>query len=366
MKQALGSLLALSVLLFPFGVYVSGECSAGGEDHVCAKLYGYVKLDASYDTRQIDVGNFARWVENTAAENGYLSITARQTRLGLSLKGPETESVIATGKIEFDLYGGGAENKNVPMMRHAFVKIWWKKLGLGLLAGQTGDVISPLVPSTVNYPVLWWCGNVGYRRPQLRVSKLVSAGKFLLSVDLAAARAIGAESEGEPIFQYRLGVKFPFLSGKAAQVGFSGHTGKESANRRTSSINIDVSLPVSSLLALKVEFWQGKNLAAYLGCIGQSLTTDVNGKGGWIAVSFGPIGAVKFNAGYGFDDPDDGDVKAGGGVRLKNSSVFANVFYSLNKAVVMAFEASRWMTEYVPGTVTRDAFRGQFSIMYKL
>ena len=93
MKQALGSLLALLLLLFPFRAYASEECSAGGEDHVCVKLYGYVKLDASYDTRQIDAGNFARWVENTAAENGYLSITARQTRLGLSLKGPETESV---------------------------------------------------------------------------------------------------------------------------------------------------------------------------------------------------------------------------------------------------------------------------------
>ena len=40
MKQALGSLLVLSVLLFPFGVYVSGECSAGGNSALCTSCRG--------------------------------------------------------------------------------------------------------------------------------------------------------------------------------------------------------------------------------------------------------------------------------------------------------------------------------------
>lgn len=35
MKQALGSLLALLLLLFPFGAYASGEYSAGGNSALC-------------------------------------------------------------------------------------------------------------------------------------------------------------------------------------------------------------------------------------------------------------------------------------------------------------------------------------------
>lgn len=364
MVKKLLALVALLVFMFSPGVYASEKCSGECKDRVNVKLYGYIKLDASYDTRQISTGNFARWVENTSAENSFLNITARQTRFGLNFSGPESESILTTGKVEFDFYGGGVENKNVPMMRHAFVKIWWKNLNIGLLAGQTSDVFSPLFPTTVNYTVLWWCGNIGYRRPQIRLSKVMNVGAVGLSLDAAAARAIGAESEGEPIIEYRAGMKVPFLAGKKADFGVSGHFGKDAPGKETASFNVDMSLPFGDLLLLKGEFWKGKNLSAYLGSIGQSFLSDVNGKGGWFAVTFGPVGSMKFNAGYGFDDPDDRDMQSVGGLRLKNSSFFGNVFYSVNRATVIAVEVSKWETQYLGGA-SRDALRGQFSVIYK-
>ena len=39
------------------------------------------------------------------------------------------------------------------------------------LVGQTWDVVSPLLPSTVNFSVNWAAGNIGFRRTQFRVER---------------------------------------------------------------------------------------------------------------------------------------------------------------------------------------------------
>ncbi|MHC4061247.1 MAG: hypothetical protein ACYSR6_06515 [Planctomycetota bacterium] len=51
------------------------------------QLYGYVKLDAAYDTSRVDTGNFARWVESetTNKDDDQFNMTANQTKLGLKI-----------------------------------------------------------------------------------------------------------------------------------------------------------------------------------------------------------------------------------------------------------------------------------------
>lgn len=134
--------------------------------------YGYVKLDASWDESLVNAGNFARWAESTESfeERAHFNLTGRQTRLGFRAT-EDRGGVALTGKVEVDFCGGGAENKNSLQMRHAYVEAVWPS-GWRVLAGQTSDVISPLNPATLNYTVAWWAGNTGYRRPQLRVTKV--------------------------------------------------------------------------------------------------------------------------------------------------------------------------------------------------
>ena len=171
-RHATVATLTAAALLGAFAAAPAhAEVSVEMPDTIKVSLYGTIKLDAAYDTSSIDVGNFARWVESPAVEDDdQFNLTARQTRLGLRLAGPETEALAASGRVEIDFYEGGEENKNRLMLRHAYMVVDWLEPDIELLAGQTSDLISPLVPMTLNYSVAWWAGNIGYRRPQARLT----------------------------------------------------------------------------------------------------------------------------------------------------------------------------------------------------
>ncbi len=134
--------------------------------------------------------------EATRRNDDEFNLTANQTRLGFKIAGPASETMKASGKIEFDLFGNYAsENKAKLQMRHAYMTLLWPQTDLSLIVGQTWDVISPLNPNTLNYSVLWDVGNVGYRRPQIRLTKGLPLNDKV-SVKL---RARSSAPSGEPI-----------------------------------------------------------------------------------------------------------------------------------------------------------------------
>ncbi len=351
------------------------------------ELYGYIKLDAAYDDSRISTGNFARWVESEATnkDDDELNITARQSRFGLNFFGPETADMKTGGKVEIDFYEGGAENKARLMMRHAYLKLDWPDSDLSLLAGQTSDVISPLLPSTLNYTVAWWAGNPGYRRPQIRLTKGLKLGDdSRLVLQAAATRTIGdstafspgdtGEDAGFPTLQGRAGLSFPMLTNKKTTLGVSGHWGVEEYDTdgmdthkdyKTWSVNVDATVPICGRLALKGEAFTGKNLDAYLAGIGQGVNTaqteEIASTGGWAALSFGPFAKWRFNVGGGVDDPHESDLNAG--QRSRNLSVFGNTLYQINKAVRVGFEVSRWETQYKDAH-DGHSYRFQTSFIY--
>ena len=118
------------------------------------QLYGYIKLDAAWDSARTDAGNFARWVESEGGRerDGQFNMTARQTRLGMNIRGPDVGGAKTSGRVEIDFYGDGAENKPEPFMRHAYLQIEWPQQRFTLLAGQTSDVISPWCPARSTIP----------------------------------------------------------------------------------------------------------------------------------------------------------------------------------------------------------------------
>ena len=352
-------------------------------------FYGYIKLDAAYDTSRTSVGNFARWVESEATndDDNKFNITARQSRFGLKLSGPEVGRAKTSGRVEVDFYEGGSENKNRLMMRHAYFQMDWPDYDFSLLAGQTSDVISPLVPSTINYPVAWWAGDIGYRRPQVRLTKGFEVGEeSRLQFQVAAARTIGddgpfgstwdtGEDAGFPTVQGRAAWSFPLLGGRKTTLGVSGHYGQEeydldesddNEDLDTWSANLDLTLPLCDWLTFKGELWTGENLDAYLGGIAQGVnkTTleEIESTGGWAALSFGPFDQWRFNVGGSIDDPDDNDLNDGD--RSQNLSYWGNVLYDLNEAVQLGLELSYWDTEY-KNQEDGDSVRIQSSLTYK-
>ena len=205
-----------------------------------ADLYGYLKFDAAYDTSRINSGNYARWVESqeTNEDDDEFNATANESRFGLDLRGPDVAGMKTSGKVEIDFYGGGAENKPNPMMRHAYLQVDWPKQDFSILAAQTFDAIFPLVPTTLNYTVDWFAGNMGYRRPQLRLTKRLDYGKSHVVGQGAIVRTIGdsswgfgpgdtGEDAGFPTTQGRVAVSFPLLTDKPTTIGLSGHWGQQ-------------------------------------------------------------------------------------------------------------------------------------------
>jgi len=359
------------------------------------QLYGYLKLDAAYDSSRIMNGNYAQWVEreNNNKDDDQFNMTANETRLGMLINGPDDGEMKTSGRAEVDFYGGGSENKSHLMMRHAYMKLDWPEDRFNIIAGQTSDVISPLFPSTVNYSVGWWTGNIGYRRPQVRLTKELGfeTGGYL-KLEGALARTIGrddfvvdrnnpsnsGEDAGFPSFQGRASLTLPMFGAKEATIGLSGHWGEEEYDIAidgrdkeftTWSLNLDYTQPICSKVEIKAELFTGENLDAYLGGIGQGVTLDgvnqykeIGSKGGWIAAGLGPWDNKRFNVGIAMDDVDRGDVNDGN--RTLNRSVFGNVYCALNKQTDVAFELSHWRTEY-RGSGDADSLRVQTALIYK-
>jgi hypothetical protein len=358
---------------------------AAEDDGPKIDIYGLVKLDGAYDTSRINPGNFARWVE--LVENGVdddeFNMTANQSRIGLAIteiskKGPETEA-----RFEIDFYGGGAENKSRPMLRHAYFALAWEN-DLELLAGQTSDLFSPLVPYTLNYSVAWWAGNIGYRRPQVRLSKGFQVGKQTrLELAGALARTIGDQvsdfsgidsgaDAGLPSFQARIGLGF---AGGAGTLGLSGHWAEEefdisaegdSENFDSWSLNLDGRKRFGERVSVQGEIFRGCNLAAYLGGIGQGVNLEAKeelfSQGGWLSLDYKASPRLDLHFGGSLEDVDEEFLEAGD--RSKNSSIFGNGVYSMTRSAGVGLEFSYWQTDYFE--IRREnSLRTQFSFIYR-
>lgn len=395
----------LLALVVGSGLAFAGEAKVpvGGEarlfnmeSSVPVTFYGYIKLDVAYDDSRLAAGNFASWVlsesDATTEDDAEFNMTANQTRLGLKLGGLDAGGMKVSGKLEIGFYGdAAATNKPKLLLRHAFLKLDWEEYDLSLIAGQTSDLVSPLVPSTLNYTVMWWQGNPGYRRPQLRLTKGFDLEGAVQRIEfaVAATRNIGhdgpfdpgdsGEDQGAPGFQARASVKFKLLTDKSTVLGVSGSVHSEeydtavddeSTDYDSSMICVDFTVPLTDWLLIKGEFFSGKNLDTFLAGIGQGLNVgaeqEIETTGGWVTATLTPPGALEdwtFNVGVGVDDPKNQDL--GAGARSRNLAIYGNAIYSLGGGVSMGLEVLQLETKYNGDDDDGDATRVQFSVIYK-
>jgi len=367
------------------------------------KFSGYFKGDVVYDQARANSGDYALFLLNQP-KNAVTSMTARETRLGFDFSWKENEWQ-TDARLEFDFYGLGVtaatlnsqENKGTTMLRHAYAQV--TRGHWSLLAGQTSDIISPLVPKSVNYTVLWDQGNIGYRRPQLRVTGWVNASdKVKVTAALGATRTLGGDLDGDkiddgadavlPTAQGRLGIAAKLGEKKTLEVGFSGHYGREQyvLNFSTQyvkswSANVDLRAVIGDRFELLAEGFTGQDLGTYFGGVGQTvnpLNHEIASMGAWGQISFKPIERVWINLGYGWDDPKDEDFEIPATATTDvsfldfNSDVFGSIFCNVTSTVTAMIEVSGLKTEYIlkhfvggeiVGTdINRNEVRVQFAI----
>lgn len=372
--------------------------------------YGYLKGDMSKDDSEVSVnGNFCRWVnrENLIADDSHFNVTANESRFGFNLNGPQDGKTNVKGNLEFDLFGGERpDNRSNVALRHAYIRIDWPEDEWALMAGQTWDLLGFGVPSTLNYTACWWAGNIGYRRPQLRLSKSFTYDKeHKLVIEGGAFRTIGnagpftlndtGDDASSPSLQGRIAYTFPGFCKKPTSFAVSGLSGKEEVDSsaiggdfqvKCSAVAFNLDLPIADKVLLKGEYWTGKNLDTYLGGIGQGVVmtnatgtkaidgtglagtyniTDVQtikARGRWLNLQLGPFGKWNYGLGYSNDDPKD-DILING-ARCENTSKWLNAVYNLNEAVTMGLELMRSETDYI-GFNEATNNRIQSSVIYR-
>lgn len=359
---------------------------------VKVELYGFARFDASYDTGKIYPGNIASWVrpENLNNHDNEWDLTGTATRLGLNLSGPDTDSIKLSGNIEIDFLGGGTENNMIPRMRHAYLKAYWPTSDFSILAGQTWDVISSLIPFVDDPAIMWAAGNIGARHPQLRLTKGFSTGeKSRIELVAAASRTIGetniladtwntdpGKDANMPTIQGKIAFSEPLLvDNQPASIAVSGHYGQEewdtdkSGNHKTLdswSCNMELLMPLNEQFTFAGECFTGSNLDDYYGGIVQGVNTttlkDIRSRGGWASLRYNFSPSATLSIGAGIDNPNDNDLPLGG--RTLNQTIFATFIKKITPNFILGLQLSDWKTDYnnIPES---NAIRAQSSLTYK-
>jgi predicted porin len=369
------SLIALVLVLCCVGSAVAVEVTLK-DAGMSLQIYGYVRGDVAYDSQRTAIGDLAFFVlpHVNGEDDAQTSFTARQTRFGLKLAGPDTENWKTTGRIEMDFYGrSDSANSAHPRMRLAWIDLA-NNSGLSFRAGQDWDTFVAVIPRIVNFSYLADAGALGLRRPQVRVTQKVKiADGTALNMKLAVAQTIGQDLDGGgqddgadaeiPTLQWNLGLSQKLWCEKSARIAFSGHYGVETMDTVVSNAIVDLDtsdydtwsaqaslyIPLTKCLAVQGTFWTGENLDSYFGGIGQgvnmTLDTSIEAQGGWAQLLYDPTDKLGFALGFSMDDPKDEDLNAG--QRAKNENILLNGSYKINKAVCVFAEYSHMTTDYV-------------------
>lgn len=354
--------------------------------------YGIVWANTAWETSRTFPGNFTFYALSSEdnGEDAYY-VDARSTRLGIDVTGPQLwvcgDCADTGGKVEFDFQGQAmTENRGTVLLRHAYVEI--KDDHYRLLAGQTWDVISPLLPNMLMYSVGWGGGNIGFRRPQFRAERYFAFSDELLltlqgSVNQsvftptdfpAAPTGFRGQPAGWPVVEGRVATTLG-QRGEGCQpiiFGISGHIGeqlydfpapdpRDDVGRKTWSVNADVRIPITPRFGVQGEIFTGENLGPFLGGIIQGINPvtrePIRSTGGWGEVWYYWNCSVHSHLGYGIDDPRDADVQPNG--RIYNDFLFANIIWDLTKTFNIGFEFTSWDTRYrdlAPGESERFEF----------
>jgi len=324
-------------------------------------LYGFLKGDGVYKDSEVDNPDAPRFLkaENVEAGRDETTFTAQHTRLGANWSGPAiVGGGVANGKVEIDFFDSGSNHSMNPRIRLGYVELAYPDWTIRM--GQDWDVFSPLGPTTFNTNgYLWQGGNVGYRRAQLRVENRRPLGEAATLITRASVNQNDQAGDSGrdsivPIFEGRIG-----LASGGSALGVSGAWGDERQRQVVDSttkdfseslwgIGFDLTAALTAELSLQGEFVYGENLDTFLGGIAQGVNgateEGIATRAGWGQLIYRPCQRLRLAAGGGIDDPESGDLGAGG--RDRNLVAFGSATYFFSDRIQAGLEYFYFETLY--------------------
>ncbi len=339
------------------------------------RFYGFMRLDAYYNTARANsvfTPAFVLPENNVSADKNddEFAFDPRLTRLGVDVDGGEIGGAAVTGKLEIDFanFTGGAESRPTPRIRHAWINIDYGSFFMQF--GQNWDVISPLYPSVNAELLMWNAGNLGDRRAQARFGfnggdaddvafSFVGALAFSDAVgnrDLDAAAPPFTSTtrdgwdSGVPMLQGRAA-----LSVGGAEFGLWGHVASYETDTnfgngkhfRGQSLGVDLNLDLGPVTLIG-EGWIGQALRDMRGGIGQDVNLtngrEIDSMGGWAEVRFRVSDFLGMSFGGSIDNPENGDVMAGGA--LKNFTLYVGTTHNWGGGLKSGFDVIYWETDW--------------------
>jgi len=356
-------------------------------------LYGLARLDAAYSTGRMYSAQAGYWALSPSTpgnDEAEFVLYPRWTRLGVDVAVAEpAPGVKIDAKIEFDFNNGGSESRALPRVLHAYGAL--TAGDLQILSGQTSDLIAPLLYGGLEQVVFWYGGNLGDRRPQLRVTygpelgraKIVVAAAVAQSgavdmADLDADAVMDGVASARPALQGLAELQLKLAAGakRPLRVGVSGHHGGKRLalgdNERVFDVVAGVAhlaVPVS-VFTLQAEGYLGENLSDLRGGIGQGVELhDLDGdevmdegrtipaKGGFVQLQVEPVPWYTLELGAGVDNPKGVDA---GGRGLNRTLHLGHAFKPYQQVVVGAVY-DHYRTEYA-GDATEDGIAHRFCL----
>lgn len=340
----------------------SSDLTVKGNSDV--QFYGFLRLDAIWADSQFDNSHFPSVVLSEDASGDVqpdqvnLAIHPRLTRIGMNYNAP-TGNV--SGKFEMDFQNGGSESRQAPRIRHAYLS--YKADRIMFLAGQTWDLIAPLYPSANSDSLMWNAGNLGDRRPQIRLTWVDDPSSPSIQFDLAAGLqgAVSSTSgslvdraslSGRPNLQARFAVNMP----SGGHVGFWGMNSRESVNSDingetsfgSEAFGVDFKIPLTESVNFLGEAFTGRNLRDLRGGVGQGVNLSgqkISTVGGWVEVKWRYCDKHTYAVGFTLDDPKNSTLDSAG--RSRNSTGYLAYRFNVTDAFTIGVDYIHWKTKYV-------------------
>jgi hypothetical protein len=355
--------------------------------------YTILVVNANLNSGALLPGSFSVFAlpEGSQRDREQFNISPANSLFGADFKFPDIERTKVGAKVDLTLRGSSPlNNQNTfePLFLNAYLDLSYESTRF--VFGQAQDVISPLVPTTLNmYPTSYTPGSLGFFRPQVRIeSRLGIAEETHLVLQGALAQAIqtfqisdeaAATQSGWPDVQARAALAAgaaDALGRRKFELGAWGHFGERSLSlvsgdvqfNNTYSFGVDGRVQVLPRTVVQGEYFTGQLLGDYMGAIFQTFNAvsgiPVDAQGFWAEVEHGFNDEVLVHVGYGVDNVEEEAGLIGLFARNQNSNVYGNLFYAFSPELSAAGEVGWWRTKY-PGLEDGRPFRFELSIIYK-
>lgn len=351
-------------------------------------FYGTVLLNGVYDTAGANIEDIplfaAKQGTDPSGGDKSFAMTARQSRFGARLRGPNVAGAHLSGQVELDFLGGKAAltngvNMDLSRLRLAIARLDWKDLSIE--GGQDWSIFAPLNPTTLAgfaIPGFSTSGNLWIRGPQVRaeyrravsdryrwVWQAAATDPDVGDYSTAAFSTVRTPGIGERGRMPAVDTRFAWTRrahDRDFTVGVSSHygrgknfglIGKDSIQTAVDSwgVALDYMLPVARPIAVTGEAFDGRALGIFSGAAGEPVSAvgtpgqhGVDARGGWVQAQLFLARKWQANLAYGVEAVKTSQLPVGN--RTRNQTYMGNLLYQLSPAFTWAWEYRRFLTDF--------------------